>query len=71
MTQGRQTAGIRRSQQFDATSLLLLEGSAVSAGFNDDAKEQVRHAVDIVELVGEHIQLQKKRPDVPRPLSLA
>ena len=32
----------------------------MSAGFNDDAKEQIRHAVDIVELVGEHVQLQKK-----------
>ena len=32
----------------------------MSAGFTDDAKEQVRHAVDIVELVGEHVQLQKK-----------
>ena len=32
----------------------------MSSGFHDDAKEQVRQAVDIVDLVGQHVQLQRQ-----------
>jgi DNA primase len=36
------------------------EGQSVSSGFHDDAKEQVRQSVDIVELIGQHVQLQRR-----------
>ncbi len=36
------------------------KGQSVSSGFHDDAKEQVRQAVDVVDLIGQHVQLQRR-----------
>src|SRR5262245_12788375 len=53
------TSGCRRTEQLGGRSLPL-EESPVSASTSFDTKEQVRRAIDIVDLVGGYLQLRRE-----------
>ena len=54
------TAEPRRERLISARHALMFQEPAVSFGSSQDAKEQVRQAIDIVDLVGKYVQLRRQ-----------